>query len=106
MTSKAIKEMITKTKGWYLLLSESKNISELELIIKIKKKTVKNFTLILFTVDDLINKIDRKMKAANKLATDTEVSKSITVKLQSLLGAAFLTDFSTEQSKVQYLSFF
>jgi len=47
--------------------------------------------------NDLFNKF--------KLATDTEVSKSITVKLQSLLGAAFLTDFSTEQSKVQYLSF-
>ena len=83
MTSKAIKEMITKTKGWYLLLSESKNISELALIIKIKKKTVKNFTLILFNVDDLINKIDRKMKAANKLATDTENPQRLVPSLTS-----------------------
>ena len=72
MTSKAIKEMITNIKGWYLLLSELKKNSELELIIKIKKKTVKNFILILFIIDELINKIDRNIRAANKLANDTE----------------------------------
>ena len=72
MTSKAIKEMITITKGWYLLLSELKKNSELELIIKVKKKTVKNFTPILFILEKLLNKIDRKIMAANKLANDTE----------------------------------
>ena len=64
--------MITSNKGWYLLLSELKKNSELELIIKIKKKTVKNFILILFIIDELINKIDRNIMAANKLANDTE----------------------------------
>ncbi len=64
--------MITITKGWYLLLSELKKNSELELIIKIKKKTVKNFTPILFILEKLLNKIDRKIMAANKLANDTE----------------------------------
>ena len=64
--------MITITKGWYLLLPELKKNSELELIIKIKKKTVKNFTSILFIIDEPINNIDRKINAANKLANDTE----------------------------------
>lgn len=72
MTSKATKETITNTKGWYLLLSELKKNSEQELIIKIKKKTVKNFTPILFILEKPINIIDRKIMAANKLANDTE----------------------------------
>ena len=64
--------MITITKGWYLLLSELKKNSELELIIKIKKKTAKNFTSILFKIDEPTNKIDTKIRAAKKLANDTE----------------------------------
>ena len=78
-----MKEMITSTKGWYLLLSELKKRSELELIIKIKKKTLKNFTSILFIMDELINKIDRKIKAANKLANDTENPQRVVPSLTS-----------------------
>ena len=84
-TSKAIKEMITNIKGWYLLLSELKKNSELELIIKIKKKTVKNFILILFIIDELINKIDRNIRAANKLANDTENPQRVVPSLTSPL---------------------
>ncbi len=83
MTSKEIKEITTSTKGWYLLLSELKKNSELELIIKIKKKILKNFTSIFFILDKLINKIDRKIKAANKLANDTENPQRLAPSLTS-----------------------
>tara|TARA_A100001388_G_scaffold257714_1_gene223727 strand:- start:620 stop:856 length:237 start_codon:yes stop_codon:yes gene_type:complete len=75
--------MITITKGWYLLLSELKKNSELELIIKIKKKTVKNFTSILFIIDEPINKIEIKIRAANKLANDTENPQRVVPSLTS-----------------------
>jgi hypothetical protein len=54
------------------LLSELKKNSELELIIKIKKNTAKNFTLIFLKDDELMNKINKKIDAANKLPNDNE----------------------------------
>ena len=54
------------------MLSELKKNSELELIIKIKKNTAKNFTLIFLNDDELMNKINKKIDAANKLPNDNE----------------------------------
>ena len=54
------------------MLSELKKNSELVLIIKIKKNTAKNFTLIFLKDDELMNKINKKIDAANKLPNDNE----------------------------------
>ena len=78
-----MKEMITITKGWYLLLSELKKNSELELIIKIKKKTVKSLTSILFINEEPMDKIERKVRAANKLANDTANPQRVVPSLTS-----------------------
>ena len=67
--------MITITKGWYLLLSELKKNSELELIIKIKKKTVKNF--VNMTAKKLSMNIIWKGKGLNEKAYDRNTGKII-----------------------------
>ena len=54
------------------MLSELKNNSELELIIKIQKNTAKNLILIFLKDDELINKINKKTDAASKLPNDNE----------------------------------